>query len=44
MGSGGVSGRKMHADEVDIDASLAQRLVTDQFPKWSELRLEPVLP
>ena len=34
----------MHADEVDIDTSLARRLVAGQFPEWGELRIEPVIP
>src|SRR5947209_9844953 len=35
---------KMHADEVDIDAALVQRLVGAQFPRWGDLPLEPVIP
>ncbi|WP_105972481.1 aminoglycoside phosphotransferase family protein [Streptomyces geranii] len=31
---------KMHADEVDIDAPLVQRLIARQFPEWAELPLE----
>ncbi|MGH2933443.1 MAG: aminoglycoside phosphotransferase family protein [Gaiellaceae bacterium] len=34
----------MHADEVDTDPSLVQRLVAAQFPQWAELKVEPVLP
>ena len=33
---------KMHADEVDIDASLVRRLLAAQFPQWADLRIEPV--
>jgi aminoglycoside phosphotransferase (APT) family kinase protein len=34
----------MHADEVDTDPSLVQRLVAGQFPEWAELLIEPVFP
>jgi aminoglycoside phosphotransferase (APT) family kinase protein len=34
----------MHADEVDTDPSLVQRLVAEQFPEWAELPVEPVFP
>jgi aminoglycoside phosphotransferase (APT) family kinase protein len=34
----------MHADEVDTDPSLVQRLVAGQFPEWAELTIEPVFP
>ncbi|MDQ1006647.1 aminoglycoside phosphotransferase (APT) family kinase protein [Streptomyces sp. V4I23] len=37
-----MSGVKMHADEVDIDASLVGRLVTAQFPRWAHLPLRKV--
>lgn len=33
---------KMHADEVDTDASLVGRLLAAQFPQWAELPIEPV--
>ena len=33
---------KMHADEVDTDASLVRRLVAVQFPEWADLEIEPV--
>jgi aminoglycoside phosphotransferase (APT) family kinase protein len=33
---------KMHADEVDTDVSLVDRLVTAQFPQWADLPIEPV--
>ena len=33
---------KMHADEVDTDASLVGRLVAAQFPQWADLLIEPV--
>ena len=36
--------RKLHTDELDIDAALAGRLVAEQFPAWSALPLEPVEP
>jgi aminoglycoside phosphotransferase (APT) family kinase protein len=29
--------RKMHADELEIDAALVHRLLAAQFPQWSEL-------
>ncbi|MFD7281539.1 aminoglycoside phosphotransferase family protein [Streptomyces sp. NPDC059862] len=28
---------KMHADEVDVDASLVRRLIAGQFPQWARL-------
>lgn len=34
----------MHADEVDTDPSLVQRLVAGRFPEWADLPIEPVLP
>jgi aminoglycoside phosphotransferase (APT) family kinase protein len=34
----------MHADEVDTDPSLVQRLVAGQFPEWAGLPVEPVFP
>jgi aminoglycoside phosphotransferase (APT) family kinase protein len=34
----------MHADEVDTDPSLVQRLVAGQFPQWADLSVEPVFP
>jgi aminoglycoside phosphotransferase (APT) family kinase protein len=34
----------MHADEVDTDAALVRDLLAGQFPHWSELPIEPVLP
>lgn len=33
---------KMHADEVDIDISLVNRLLAAQFPQWSDLPIRPV--
>jgi aminoglycoside phosphotransferase (APT) family kinase protein len=33
---------KMHADEVDTDASLVRRLLAAQFPHWADLPIEPV--
>ncbi|HXZ06245.1 MAG TPA: hypothetical protein VEH81_15530 [Ktedonobacteraceae bacterium] len=30
---------KMHAEEVDIDISLARRLLRAQFPEWAALPL-----
>lgn len=33
---------KMHADEVDIDASLVGRLVATQFPQWAALPIANV--
>jgi aminoglycoside phosphotransferase (APT) family kinase protein len=35
---------KMHADEVDVDAALVRRLVTEQLPLWEGLPVEPVYP
>jgi aminoglycoside phosphotransferase (APT) family kinase protein len=34
----------MHADEVDTDPSLVQRLVAGQFPEWAGQPIEPVFP
>jgi aminoglycoside phosphotransferase (APT) family kinase protein len=34
----------MHADEVDTDSSLVQRLVAGRFPEWARLPVEPVFP
>jgi aminoglycoside phosphotransferase (APT) family kinase protein len=34
----------MHADEVDCDSSLVQRLVAGRFPEWADLPVEPVFP
>lgn len=33
---------KMHADELDIDATLVHRLLSAQFPLWATLPLTPV--
>ncbi|MCW5853639.1 MAG: aminoglycoside phosphotransferase family protein [Anaerolineae bacterium] len=33
---------KMHADEVDTDASLVRRLLAPQFPAWADLPIAPV--
>ncbi len=33
---------RMHADELDIDEALVQRLIAAQFPHWSPLPLERV--
>ena len=35
---------RMHDDELDIDAALARRLLSSQFPDWASLPLAPVLP
>jgi aminoglycoside phosphotransferase (APT) family kinase protein len=35
---------KMHADEVDTDASLVGRLLAAQFPRWAGLPVKPVRP
>jgi aminoglycoside phosphotransferase (APT) family kinase protein len=37
-----MSARRMHADEVDTDASLARRLLAAQFPRWSGLPIATV--
>ena len=34
--------RKMHADELDIDAALVRRLLAVQFPQWASLHVAPV--
>jgi aminoglycoside phosphotransferase (APT) family kinase protein len=33
---------KRHADEVDINVSLVNRLVATQFPQWADLPIKPV--
>jgi aminoglycoside phosphotransferase (APT) family kinase protein len=33
---------RMHADEIDTDASLVRRLLAAQFPQWADLPIEPV--
>lgn len=33
---------KMHADEVNIDASVVRRLLADQFPQWADLPIRAV--
>jgi aminoglycoside phosphotransferase (APT) family kinase protein len=33
---------KMHADELELDAGLVRRLLTEQFPQWSERTIERV--
>jgi aminoglycoside phosphotransferase (APT) family kinase protein len=38
-----MSSKKMHADEMDIDVRLVQRLITAQFPQWADLPIQPVL-
>jgi aminoglycoside phosphotransferase (APT) family kinase protein/RimJ/RimL family protein N-acetyltransferase len=35
---------RMHADEVETDASLVRRLLASQFPQWAGLPIERVLP
>jgi aminoglycoside phosphotransferase (APT) family kinase protein len=37
-----VNAKRMHADEVDTDAALVQRLLAGQFPRWAELPIERV--
>lgn len=39
-----MSDRKMHADEVEIDASLVHRLLAGQFPQWADLPLRRIEP
>lgn len=39
-----MTARRMHADELDIDADLVRRLVAEQFSEWAGLPVEPVLP
>src|SRR5277367_4066854 len=34
--------RKMHAAEIDTDASLVRRLLAAQFPQWADLPIERV--
>jgi len=35
---------RMHADEVDVDASLVRGLLAEQFPEWADLPIEAVFP
>ena len=35
---------RMHVDEIEIDDALVRRLLTEQFPEWSELSLSRVEP
>jgi aminoglycoside phosphotransferase (APT) family kinase protein len=37
-----MSSGKMHADEVDTDIFLVNRLLQTQFPQWADLPIEPV--
>src|SRR5688572_24281559 len=37
-----MSTEKMHANEVDIDASLVRRLIAAQFPKLADLPIDAV--
>ena len=37
-----MSAGRLHADEVDVDASLVGRLIAAQFPRWAGLPLERV--
>ncbi len=34
----------MHADELDIDSTLVEQLLSEQFPDWADLPIAPVLP
>ena len=36
--------RRMHDDEIDVDAALVARLIEEQFPEWAGLTVEPLLP
>ncbi len=38
------SGNPMHTDELAIDEALVRRLLQEQFPEWSGLRLARVVP
>jgi len=40
----GVTGERMHEDELEIDESLVRRLLAEQFPEWSALPLRRVEP
>lgn len=33
---------KMHADQIEIDTAVVQRLIAEQFPQWEALPLMPV--
>ncbi len=41
-GSSHLTPKKLHADEVDTDAALVQRLLAAQFPQWADLSVVPV--
>jgi len=34
---------RMHADEVETDVTLMRRLLAQQFPRWADLPIEPVV-
>jgi aminoglycoside phosphotransferase (APT) family kinase protein len=35
---------RMHVDELDVGVELVHELLAEQFPEWTDLPLEPVLP
>ncbi|MCP9486387.1 MAG: aminoglycoside phosphotransferase family protein [Gaiellaceae bacterium MAG52_C11] len=37
-----MAARKMHADEVETDVALVQRLLSGQYPRWADLEITPV--
>lgn len=39
-----MTGEKVHADEVPVDAALIRRLLAEQFPEWADLPVHPVMP
>lgn len=38
------SGVKMHEDQLDVDAELVRKLISDQFPQWANLPIHQVAP
>ncbi|MBK5268261.1 MAG: phosphotransferase [Acidimicrobiia bacterium] len=34
---------KMHPDEISTDVALVRRLLSEQFPRWADLPIEPVI-
>ena len=39
----GVAAPKMHTEEIETDVALVRRLLAGQFPRWSDLAIEPVV-
>jgi len=39
-----MSAKKLHVDELHIDASIVKQLLQEQFPAWADLQLELIYP